>query len=192
MSQSYDTYYQQENLFGQAYPELLTYFGQFETKKKILDLGCGQGRDAIPLARMGFEVSALDASKVGIDQIKKVVKLEGLSVFAEVADIFSFGECGSFDFILLDSMFHFAKKDKEKESHLLEKLMTDMKVGAIMVICIQITPKKWGILQELISRNSYMRINHQEDFLYKFHDQSSGHTSSSDYRMICLEKLRSA
>ena len=71
MPNSYDTYYQQENLFGKAYPELLAFFNQFEGKGKVLDLGCGQGRDAIPLARMGFEVRAIDSSQVGIASNQK-------------------------------------------------------------------------------------------------------------------------
>ncbi|MEM8890813.1 MAG: class I SAM-dependent methyltransferase [Bacteroidota bacterium] len=188
MSNSYDSYYQQKDLFGMPYPELLAFFSQFEGKGKILDLGCGQGRDSIPLARMGFEVFAVDSSKVGIDQIKEVVKEEGLKLRAEVADIYAFGEIDFFDFLLLDSMFHFTKKDKEKECQFLERLMKGMKAGAIICICIQITAKKWKVLQELVSRNSFMRMIHQEDFLYSFHDQSSGHKSTSDYRMICLKK----
>ena len=192
MSNSYDSYYQQENLFGQAYPELLAFFKQFEAKGKLLDLGCGQGRDAIPLASMGFEVLAVDSSKVGIDQIREVVEGEELKLKAEVADIYAFEEIDSFDFLLLDSMFHFAKKDKEKEGQFLEKLMREMKTAAIICICIQITAKKWKVLQEVVSRNSYMRMIHQEDFLYSFHDQSSGHKSTSNYRMLCLKKDQSA
>ncbi|MDW3652638.1 MAG: class I SAM-dependent methyltransferase [Bacteroidia bacterium] len=192
MSSSYNSYYQQENLFGQAYPELLAFFNQFESKGKVLDLGCGQGRDAIPLARMGFEVKAIDSSEVGIEQIKKIVIQEGLSLSVEVADIFSFEGSADFDFILLDSMFHFAKKDKEKECRLLEKLFSNMKQGAIMCICIQITTKKEKVLGALIAQHSYLRMIREEDFLYTFHDQSSGHTSTSDYRMICLEKVQLA
>ena len=188
MANAYDSYYQQENLFGKAYPELLKFFGELKAKGKVLDLGCGQGRDAIPLARMGFDVHAIDSSKVGIDQIRNLVAKEGLNLEAEVADIFSFEGIEAYDFLLLDSMFHFAKKDKERETKFLNRLMAEMKVGAIMCICIQITKKKWDVLEELISQNPFMRIIHQEDFLYTFHDQSSGHRSSSDYRMLCLEK----
>jgi 2-polyprenyl-3-methyl-5-hydroxy-6-metoxy-1,4-benzoquinol methylase len=52
---AYDKYCQAENLFGAAYPELLDFFAEFPNKGKVLDLGCGQGPDSIPLARLGFE-----------------------------------------------------------------------------------------------------------------------------------------
>ena len=189
MSRSYDTYYQQENLFGKAYPELLQFFSGRKSGGKLLDLGCGQGRDAIPLARMGFEVLAIDSSQVGIEQIRKIVEREGLNLKAEVADIYAFKGIEAFDFLLLDSMFHFTQKDKVKETQFLNRLMLEMKVGAIMCICIQITKKKWEVLEELISQNPLIRIIQQEDFLYSFHDRSSGHKSTSDYRMLCLEKI---
>lgn len=40
--------------------------------KKILELGCGQGRDTIFFASNGIDVVALDASEVGIDALSKI------------------------------------------------------------------------------------------------------------------------
>jgi tellurite methyltransferase len=47
---------------------------------QALDLGCGIGRHALALARMGFEVDALDGSEVGIAQLRKDAEGERLSV----------------------------------------------------------------------------------------------------------------
>ena len=49
MSSTYDQYYQTQNLFGKPHPELIKFFSHEPQKGKILDLGCGQGRNAIPL-----------------------------------------------------------------------------------------------------------------------------------------------
>ena len=76
MSQEYDKYYQTENLFGEPYPELIKLYGAIEHKGKLLDLGCGQGRDAIALARLGYEVVGIVYSKVGIAQLYKIAKKE--------------------------------------------------------------------------------------------------------------------
>lgn len=60
----YDKQYQTETeLFGAAYPE----FEKFVQENKhsngsALDLGCGQGRDALMLARHGYWVTAVDNS----------------------------------------------------------------------------------------------------------------------------------
>ena len=41
--------------------------------KKILELGCGQGRDTILFASNGIEVNAIDSSKVAIDALSKTI-----------------------------------------------------------------------------------------------------------------------
>jgi len=49
---------------------------------KILDLGVGQGRNAIYLAKKGYDVTGIDASCEGINQCKK--KCEKLGVKMEL------------------------------------------------------------------------------------------------------------
>ena len=65
----YDKYYKTEDLFGEPYPELIDFFKIYEPKGKLIDLGCGQGRDSISLAKLGYNVTGIDNSKVGIDQM---------------------------------------------------------------------------------------------------------------------------
>lgn len=54
-------------------------------KGALLDLGCGQGPDAIFFARKGFEVTALDISPKAIEDLRR--HAEGLPVRAVVADM---------------------------------------------------------------------------------------------------------
>jgi SAM-dependent methyltransferase len=46
--------------------------------KSILELGCGQGRDAIFFAKKGFDVRALDCSEVATSQLKEAVARSSL------------------------------------------------------------------------------------------------------------------
>ncbi len=62
---AYDNYYLTKDLFGEPYPELMDFFKNFPDRGKLLDLGCGQGRNAIPLVQLGYEVTGIDNSKVG-------------------------------------------------------------------------------------------------------------------------------
>ena len=78
-------------------------------------MGCGQGRDAVAIARPGYEVPGIDNSKVGIEQMIRVAKTEGLNLEGEVANIFQFNNYEPFDFVLFDSMFHFLKKTGKKK-----------------------------------------------------------------------------
>ncbi|RXV63781.1 methyltransferase domain-containing protein [Fusibacter sp. A1] len=63
----YDDYYLEENYFGDPYPGLEAFFKAYSPKGKVLDLGCGQGRDSLFLAGLGYEVVGVDHSKVGIE-----------------------------------------------------------------------------------------------------------------------------
>lgn len=184
----YDKYYEVKNLFGEPYSELISYMDQQE-RGKVLDLGCGQGRDAIPLARLGFNVVGVDHSEVGINQMVDFAKKEGLTLKGNVTDIFEFNDFESYDFILLDSMFHFTKKDKEKETNLIKMIIESMSNNARIVVCIQDTGKKVKILRDTIEEADAMSI-FENQFVYLFEDKESGHKSTTDYKMIVAGKTR--
>lgn len=141
MTVAYDKYYQTENLFGEPYSELIEFFDKYPKKGKVLDLGCGQGRDAIALARLGYSVTGIDNSKIGIEQMNEISEIEKLELDGQVGDIYSFDQFDEFDTVLLDSMFHFAKKDKEKEVGLIKRIVSQIKTR---VFSSYMYPRYWG------------------------------------------------
>ena len=188
MTLTYDKYYQAENLFGEPYPELIEFFADYPKKGKLLDLGCGQGRDAIALARLGYDVLGVDNSKVGIDQMHEIGKAKNLTLVGQVADIYDFDQFYKFDFILLDSMFHFAKNDKEREIGLIKKIVSKIRNGCLIVVCIQDTGDKVQILNQAIDFQKQLNRLADKNFKYTFEDKESGHKSETNYRMIVVEK----
>jgi SAM-dependent methyltransferase len=54
--------------------------------KKILELGCGQGRDTIFFASNGLDVVAIDSSQVAIDELSKIITEKNLPIKAMVYD----------------------------------------------------------------------------------------------------------
>lgn len=54
---------------------------------RALDLACGPGRHAIFLAERGWQVTAVDASRVGIELLQRQAGERGLHVDARVADL---------------------------------------------------------------------------------------------------------
>jgi 2-polyprenyl-3-methyl-5-hydroxy-6-metoxy-1,4-benzoquinol methylase len=105
----YDKHYQESEYFGDPYPELVTFFAEYEPKGKVLDLGCGQGRNSIALARMGYDVMGVDISKVGVSQMMSLATREGLNIKGIVADMYSYDIDEMVDIVILDSMLHFYK-----------------------------------------------------------------------------------
>jgi len=60
-SESFDDAYDEKpELFGHPYKELQDYFNNCSVKGDLLDLGCGQGRDSLYLASIGYNVTAVD------------------------------------------------------------------------------------------------------------------------------------
>ena len=188
MKVTYDKYYETENLFGNPYPELIEFFSNYPEKGKILDLGCGQGRDAIPLARLGFNMTGIDNSKVGIEQMNRIAETENLTLIGKVTDIFEFDNFAEYDFILLNSMFHFTKNDKKKETDFIKKILSKIKTGCLVVFCVQDTGKKIEILNKTIDFEKQVNRLVDKKFKYIFEDKENGHKSKTDYRMVVVEK----
>lgn len=111
---TYDKYYQTENLFGRPYPELIEFFAGNPKKGKVLDLGCGQGRDAIALARLGYSVTGIDISKVGIDQMNQIARDENLNLEGQVGDIYAFERLTSLKLFFWTVCFISPKRTRKK------------------------------------------------------------------------------
>jgi SAM-dependent methyltransferase len=133
---NYDEFYKSNpNYFGKPFPELIDYFSRQTKKGKLLDVGCGQGRNAIPLAKMGYEVLAIDTSSAGIAQINRNDDIINLHLKAERREFQSLNDLTSFDFILLDGFFHFNEHDKRRDFEMMEKLKSQSAAKTKLVFC---------------------------------------------------------
>ncbi len=79
-------------MFGPEPEEtLIDHGGLIDRSRPVLDIGAGQGRNTLFLARQGFQVDAIDPSKVAVNQIETHAVRENLPVrvFACGFDTFS-------------------------------------------------------------------------------------------------------
>ena len=82
---------------------------------KVLDIGCGEGKDAVFLARNGYLVTAFDLSETGIAKAKKLAEKCGVYVEFFKADIVDFRLTECYDIIFSSGVFHFIKPEIRKD-----------------------------------------------------------------------------
>jgi len=179
----YDEYYKERNYFGEPYPGLVEFFKRYESKCKVLDLGCGQGRDALFLGRLGYTVKGIDISKIGIDQMNKIAKEENLNVKGEVADVYNYSISSEYDLVLLDSMLHFYKNDMEKETNFIKRVASELKVGGLLCNFMLKGKKRQKHLKSVING---MDIN-WEVVSDKYTDYPE---SNSEFHMYIIKKSK--
>jgi tellurite methyltransferase len=186
MADHYDDYYKKANYFGEPLSDLMDFFSD-KPRASLLDLGCGQGRNAVPLARMGFPVTGVDTSKEGINQMLSFAEKEQLPLVGEVKDLYEFTGIESFQYVLMDSMFHFYKPDKLKETGLIKNILNQMQSGASMVVSILGQGDRVPILKETIREAGYGHEITEIETTYRFVDTETKTTTEMPYRLVIAE-----
>ena len=74
---------------------------------KLLDLGCGEGRNAIYFAKHGFEVFGLDTSLPGLQKTEKYAEEKGVHVKTIHADIINYKLRDTYDVIFSTGTLHY-------------------------------------------------------------------------------------
>jgi SAM-dependent methyltransferase len=69
---------------------------------RALDLGCGEGRNAVWLAEQGWHVTAVDFSEAGLQKARQLARVRKVQVDWVLADVTSFQpKPGSYDLVLI-------------------------------------------------------------------------------------------
>jgi 2-polyprenyl-3-methyl-5-hydroxy-6-metoxy-1,4-benzoquinol methylase len=168
----YEQYYQEEcNVCGDPFPEILEFFDKYEKRHaKILDLGCGQGRDALAVARHGHSVQGVDASKTGIRQMIEEARQEELDIEGVVADITDYEIDGAFDVVILDRVLHM--------------LETTERIKTLKSVIPHVSPGGYFLIVDMPSN--------KERFRECFTGESSGWETTFDRRGFLFVRRSSA
>lgn len=79
---------------------------------KALDLGCGQGRNALFLAQHGFDVTAVDQNELSLEILQSIVEQEDLEMLVGTYDINSASIGKTYDFIVSTVVLMFLQADR--------------------------------------------------------------------------------
>jgi tellurite methyltransferase len=93
--------------------------GRIEPGARILDMGCGSGRNLVYFLRSGYEVFASDADAVAVDQVRQLAAelapgLPATNFRMEPVERPTFGDAFA-DVVLSSAVLHFARDDRQFE-----------------------------------------------------------------------------
>jgi len=99
---------------------------------RVLDVGCGQGRDALFIAALGHSVVGVDLSANGVRDLINAARAENLQIQGIVADIVTYVPPGEFEVILIDRTLHMLSKTERLA--VLERLICHVADGGWVLI----------------------------------------------------------
>ena len=100
----------------------------------VLDLGCGPGRHALPLARAGLEVTAVDTSEFLLEDLRRRAAAASLKLDICRADMREFVRPDAFDavFVMWTSFGYF--EEEGDHARVLHNIVESLKPGGVLVL----------------------------------------------------------
>ncbi|MDQ7797418.1 MAG: methyltransferase domain-containing protein [Candidatus Edwardsbacteria bacterium] len=119
MSNIYDDIYKQEEYYW-GFKPAPTCFKVLQAlppvkKLKLLDIGCGEGRNAAFFARNGYDVTAFDLADAGVEKTKKLADKIGVKVKVFKANINEYRLTDKFDIIFSVGTLQYIPKEFREE-----------------------------------------------------------------------------
>lgn len=138
--EAYDDRYRQTHALGLQWAsdeptpivaETLRKYG-VSPSKKLLELGCDEGRDAFPLLRAGYDLLASDISPEAISFCR--AGAPELAAHFAVLDCVGGTLCGTFDFIYAVAVLHMLVEDADRAAFY-DFIRTHLSPGGLALIC---------------------------------------------------------
>lgn len=148
-------------------PNSPSFFGEYvatlvEPGKSLVELGCGNGRDAIFFAEQGLRVTALDNSEISIEELQKA----GISNAAFICDDFVNSDIhrpNSYDYAYSRFTLHAITPNQQKI--LLRRVHTALRPGGKFFIEVRSVHDSLYGKGRKIERNAYFYDNHYRRFI---------------------------
>ncbi|HUG01449.1 MAG TPA: methyltransferase domain-containing protein, partial [Longimicrobiales bacterium] len=97
--------------FGSASEEVGELAGVLPPGARALDMGCGDGRNALCLAEHGVEVDAFDVSLAGIEKLHSRARATDARIQAWVQDINTFSFRREYELVVLPGVLHLLERE---------------------------------------------------------------------------------
>jgi tellurite methyltransferase len=129
----FDSHYRKHECYWGKQPSALTVeLLRYKNSGDVLDLGVGEGRDALFLEKNGFNLTGVDTSNAGIEKFRSSSRNLGLRVQTHVADIRDFKYTKDYDVIISNATLHFLPE--EDINSVIEKMKLHTRSNGINTI----------------------------------------------------------
>jgi tellurite methyltransferase len=118
---------------------------------KVLDLGCGEGRNSFFLAQLGCDVTAVDRSEAGIQKLASLSDHFKLNIHTHVADIAKFKMETSYDLVMAHGVLYYLENTVWR--NLLHRVKEATRPGGFNIFTIFIYNKQYPCGDEIASAN---------------------------------------
>lgn len=97
---------------------------------KLLDIGCGEGKDAVFFARCGYIVSAFDLSEAGLEKTRQLAEKANVTVNTFKANLWHFRLTENYDILYSSGVFAYIKP--EIRSEIMDNYKTHVNEGGLV------------------------------------------------------------
>ena len=129
---------------------------------KVLELGCGNGRDSLYFLKQGLEVTGIDASKVAIDELNIQNSSNTAAKFL-CKDFVNINDEEIYDYCY--SRFSMHAINEEQEDRVIKKIASKLKVGGFFFIEVRSVNDEIYGKGRCIGKNEYIWENHYRRFI---------------------------
>jgi len=81
---------------------------------RVLDMGCGEGKDAVFLAKNGYRVSAFDLAESGLEKARRLAEQHQADVNFFRADVNDYQPAEPFDIVFSSGVLHYLHPERRK------------------------------------------------------------------------------
>ena len=119
-----------------------------------LDLGCGPGRHAVPLARRGFRVTAVDLSAFHLARAQARAAAASVAIEFVHADMREFARAGAFDLALsIFTSFGYFEEPAD-DRRVLDNLRGSLRPGGVLVMDVASKERMARVLHPALSQRA--------------------------------------
>lgn len=194
----YEAWYQSDEYYWGTKPSslcmlLLRLMPPGEKPIRVLDIGCGEGRDAVFLARCGYQVTAFDLAPSGIEKLNQLARRANVQVESFCADVNHFRLAQTYDVLFSSGVLHYIRP--ENRAAVMENWQSHTAPGGMNLFNVFVEkpfiapppeqeeshPWKSG---ELFRYYADWRFEHMEEKIFDCHSSGVPHQHAMDV-MAC-------